>query len=91
MAAVAGSLLGIAAGFFGAYLMFFFFGVLTLTTIKAIVTTSGLRDPWWQTITTGAMLCFFILLQSVVLSNRGKFKLSDLFRKKKTDVILEKN
>ncbi len=50
------------------------FGVLTLTTIKAIVTTSGLRDPWWQSITTGAMLCFFILLQSVVLSNRGKTK-----------------
>ncbi len=48
------------------------FGVLTLNTIKAIVTTSGLRDPWWQSITTGAMLCFFILLQSVVLSNRGK-------------------
>ena len=48
------------------------FGVLTLTTIKAIVTTSGLRDPWWQSITTGAMLCFFILLQSVVLANRGK-------------------
>lgn len=49
-----------------------FFGVLTLTTIKAIVVTSGLRDPWWQSITTGAMLCFFILLQSVVLSARGK-------------------
>ena len=49
-----------------------FFGVMTLTTIKSIVTVSGLRDPWWQSITTGAMLCFFILLQSVVLSNRGK-------------------
>ena len=48
------------------------FGVLTLTTIKAIVTVSGLRDPWWQSITTGAMLCFFIVLQSLVLSNRGK-------------------
>lgn len=48
------------------------FGVLTLTTIKSIVVASGLRDPWWQSITTGAMLCFFILLQSVVLSNRGK-------------------
>lgn len=48
------------------------FGVLTLTTIKSIVIASGLRDPWWQSITTGAMLCFFILLQSVVLSNRGK-------------------
>ena len=52
-----------------------FFGVLTLSTIKSIVTTSGLRDPWWQSITTGAMLCFFILLQSVVLSSRGKGKL----------------
>ncbi len=48
------------------------FGVLSLATIKAIVTTSGLRDPWWQSITTGAMLGFFIMLQSVVLSNRGK-------------------
>lgn len=48
------------------------FGVLTLTTIKSIVVASGLREPWWQSITTGAMLCFFILLQSVVLSNRGK-------------------
>ena len=46
------------------------FGVLTLSTIKSIVTTSGLRDPWWQSITTGAMLCFFILLQSVVLMRR---------------------
>ena len=49
-----------------------FFGVLTLSTIKSIVTTSGLRDPWWQSITTGAMLGFFIILQSVVLSARSK-------------------
>lgn len=48
------------------------FGVLTLTTIKSIVVASGLREPWWQSITTGALLCFFILLQSIVLSNRGK-------------------
>lgn len=51
-----------------------FFGVLTLSTIKKIVVASGLREPWWQSITTGAMLCFFILLQSVVLRNRGKNK-----------------
>lgn len=49
-----------------------FFGVLTLATIKSIVVTSGLRDPWWQSITTGAMLCFFILMQSIVLSARAK-------------------
>lgn len=52
------------------------FGVLTLSTIKSIVTTSGLRDPWWQSVTTGAMLCFFILLQSVVLNARGKMSSS---------------
>ena len=48
------------------------FGVMTLATINAIVTTSGLRDPWWQEITVGALLCFFIVLQSVVLTVRGK-------------------
>ncbi len=46
------------------------FGVMTLTTIDSIVRASGLTEPWWQRITTGAMLCFFILLQSVVLSRR---------------------
>jgi len=48
------------------------FGVLTLETSRSIVVTSGLSRPWWQSITTGAMLCFFILLQSVVLSRRKK-------------------
>ena len=51
-----------------------FFGTMTLTTIKNIVVSSGLNDPWWQSITTGGMLCFFILLQSVVLSQRAKRK-----------------
>ena len=51
-----------------------FFGTLTLTTIKKIVVSSGLNDPWWQSITTGGMLCFFILLQSVVLNKRSKSK-----------------
>ena len=61
------------------------FGVLTLTTIKAIVTVSGLRDPWWQSITTGAMLCFFIVLQSLVLSNRGKGSLRKMLHAKRLD------
>lgn len=52
------------------------FGTLTLTTINKIVVSSGLKDPWWQKITTGGMLCFFILLQSVVLSKRSKKKQS---------------
>ena len=53
-----------------------FFGAITLTTIKKIVVSSGLNDPWWQSITTGGMLCFFILLQSVVLGRRSKKKKS---------------
>ena len=53
------------------------FGVLILKTMTSIVVTSGLRQPYWQSITTGLMLCFFILLQSVVLALRekGDFKL----------------
>ena len=49
-----------------------FFGTMTLTTIKKIVVSSGLNSPWWQNITTGGMLCFFIVLQSVVLKRREK-------------------
>ena len=46
------------------------FGVLSLKTINNIVIASGLREPYWQSITTGMMLCFFILLQSVILRIR---------------------
>ncbi|MBO7420872.1 MAG: sugar ABC transporter permease YjfF [Spirochaetaceae bacterium] len=48
------------------------FGVMSLKTINNIVVASGLREPYWQSITTGLMLCFFILLQSVILSYRKK-------------------
>jgi galactofuranose transport system permease protein len=48
------------------------FGVLTLKTISNIVIASGLREPYWQSITTGLMLCFFILLQSMILAIREK-------------------
>mgnify|MGYP005853927827 CR=1 FL=1 len=48
------------------------FGVLSLKTINNIVIASGLREPYWQSITTGLMLCFFILLQSIVLALRSK-------------------
>ena len=46
------------------------FGVMSLKTINTIVIAAGLTKPWWQKITTGLMLCFFILLQSVILSVR---------------------
>ena len=48
-----------------------FFGTLILTTSKKIVVASGLNAPWWQSITIGGMLCFFILLQSLVLAVRA--------------------
>lgn len=48
------------------------FGVMSLKTINNIVVASGLREPYWQSITTGLMLCFFILLQSIILSYRKK-------------------
>ncbi len=48
------------------------FGVLSLKTINNIVIASGLREPYWQSITVGLMLCFFILLQSVILAIREK-------------------
>ena len=48
------------------------FGVLSLKTINIIVIASGLREPYWQSITTGLMLAFFIVLQSVILDHRKK-------------------
>lgn len=50
------------------------FGTLILTTIKKIIVSSALNKPWWQSITTGGMLCFFILLQSIVLWVRAKLR-----------------
>ena len=49
-----------------------FFGVLILATIKKIIIVSPLNDSWWQDMASGALLGFFILLQSVVLSSREK-------------------
>ena len=49
-----------------------FFGVMILATIQKIIGLSGLNDSWWQDMASGALLGFFILLQSVVLSSREK-------------------
>ena len=55
-----------------------FFGVMILATIQKIIGLSPLKESYWQDMTSGAMLGFFILLQSVVLSSRGKkMKLPD--------------
>ncbi|SCX97891.1 ABC transporter permease subunit [Butyrivibrio sp. INlla14] len=48
------------------------FGVLSLCTIQAIVSTAGLDDAWWTGITVAAMLCLFLLIQSVVMIQKRK-------------------
>jgi simple sugar transport system permease protein len=48
------------------------FGVLLQGTINNIVVALRLKGPWWQGITTGVMLCFFIVLQSVILALRRR-------------------
>ncbi|MDO5111203.1 MAG: sugar ABC transporter permease YjfF [Clostridia bacterium] len=52
-----------------------FFGVLSLSTIKNIVSSLGLDEAWWTNITVAAMICLFLLIQSVVLSRKNKRKL----------------
>lgn len=48
------------------------FGVLSLATIQNIVNTAGLDDAWWTGITIAAMLCLFLLIQSVIMSKKKK-------------------
>jgi len=49
-----------------------FFGVLILSTIQEIMAASKVQESYWQEIASGAMLALFILMQSVVLSRRGR-------------------
>lgn len=51
-----------------------FFGVTSLATIKNIVSSIGLDEAWWTNITVAAMICIFLLVQSVVLSRKNKAK-----------------
>ena len=61
------------------------FGVFILLTIDNVVrVVPQLREAWWQEITTGAMLTFFLLLQSIVLWRRGKGDLGKLFQRLKS-------
>lgn len=48
------------------------FGVLTSGIVLLVVTAIGSQDPWWPQITRAAMLCFFIVLQSVICSRKKK-------------------
>lgn len=48
------------------------FGVLSLSTIKNIVSSAGLGDAWWTNITIAAMLCLFLLVQSIVMARKKR-------------------
>lgn len=48
------------------------FGVLTSGIVLLVVTAIGSQDPWWPQITRAAMLCFFIVLQSIICSRKRK-------------------
>ena len=51
-----------------------FFGVLSLSTIKNIVSSLGLDEAWWTNITVAFMLCLFLLVQSLVLRRKAGAK-----------------
>ena len=46
------------------------FGVLSLNTIKQIVASMNLSDPWWKDITVDAMICLFLVVQKEVLARK---------------------
>ena len=48
-----------------------FFGSMILATIQKIIALSPLNASWWQEMANGAMLSFFILLQSLVLMRKN--------------------
>ncbi len=48
-----------------------FFGAMILATIQKIIALSPLNASWWQDMASGAMLAFFIVLQSVVLMRKN--------------------
>ena len=49
-----------------------FFGVISLSTIQNIVSSAGLDQAWWTGITIAAMLCLFLVIQSVVLARKSR-------------------
>ena len=58
-----------------------FFGTMILATIQKIIALSPLNASWWQEMANGAMLSFFILLQSVVLMRKNSVRIRKRDRK----------
>lgn len=48
------------------------FGVLIKGTIQSLITTQGTLSSWWVRIVLSALLCFFIVLQSIFSSLKKK-------------------
>lgn len=47
-----------------------FVGVLSLSTIQNIVSSIGLDQAWWTGITVAAMLCLFLVVQSIIMARK---------------------
>ena len=60
-----------------------FFGAMILGTLQKIIYFCGLKDAYWADMANGVMLGIFIILQSVILTIRGKGKIS-VIRHRKT-------
>ncbi len=52
------------------------FGVMSLALIQNIVSSIGLDQAWWTGITIAAMLCLFLVIQSIIIARRKKANLS---------------
>jgi simple sugar transport system permease protein len=48
------------------------FGVLIKGTISSLITTQGTLSSWWVRIALSSLLCFFIVLQSIIFSHKKK-------------------
>ena len=49
-----------------------FFGAMSLSLIQNIVSSVGLDQAWWTGITIAAMLCLFLVIQTIIISQRRK-------------------
>lgn len=56
------------------------FGVMSLALIQTIVSSVGLDQAWWTGITIAAMLCLFLVVQSIIISRRKKANVSSAQR-----------
>ena len=52
------------------------FGTMSLALIQNIVSSVGLDQAWWTGITIAAMLCIFLVVQSIIISRRKKSNMS---------------